>query len=76
MEKAISLAPRQAAHHAELAEMLAGQGLPLRARKAAEAALRLDPGQAVALKVMESVGGEDPPSPSGGGLKGLLRRKP
>jgi DnaJ-class molecular chaperone len=77
LEKAVQLAPRQAAYHAELAELLAGQGLRIRARKAAEAALRLDPQQAVALKVMDAVGADDPPaSDGGGGIRGLLRRKP
>jgi curved DNA-binding protein CbpA len=75
LEKAIQLAPRQAGYHAELAEMLAAQGLRIRARKAAEAALRFDRQQAVALKVLEEVGAEEPPAPEGG-LKGLLRRKP
>jgi uncharacterized protein HemY len=77
LEKAVQLAPRQAAYHAELAELLAAQGLRLRARKAAEAALRLDPQQAVARKVMGAVGEDEPPSGAGGGrIRGLLRRKP
>ena len=77
LEKAVQLAPRQAGYHAELAELLAGQGLRIRARKAAEAALRLDPQQAIALKVMDAVGEEAPPgSDGGGGIRGLLRRKP
>jgi curved DNA-binding protein CbpA len=77
LEKAVQLAPKQAGFHAELAELLAGQGLRIRARKAAEAALRLDPRQAVALKVMAEVGeDEPPPAEGGGGIRGLLRRKP
>jgi curved DNA-binding protein CbpA len=77
MEKAVQLAPRQPAYHAELAELLAGQGLRIRARKAAEAALRLDPQHSTALKVMGAVGEDDPPSgDGGGGIRGLLRRKP
>jgi curved DNA-binding protein CbpA len=76
LEKAVQLAPRQAGYHAELAELLAGQGLRLRARKAADAALRLDPNQATALKVMEAVGGDEPPAAGEGGIRGLLRRKP
>jgi curved DNA-binding protein CbpA len=77
LEKAVQLAPRQAAYHAELAELLAGQGLRIRARKAAEAALRVDPQHALALKVMDSVGDDEPPaSDGGGGIRGLLRRKP
>ena len=43
LEKAVQLAPRHPGYHAELAEILAGQGLRIRARKSAEAALRLDP---------------------------------
>ena len=77
LEKAVQLAPRQPAFHAELGALLAGQGLRIRARKAAEAALRLDPRHPVALKVMEEVGeDEPPPDEKGGGLHGLLRRKP
>jgi curved DNA-binding protein CbpA len=74
LERAMQLAPRQAGYHAELAELLAGQGLRLRARNAAEAALRLDPQHATALKVMEAVGTDEPPAD--GGIRGLLRRKP
>lgn len=76
LETAAQLAPRQASHHAEIAELLAGQGLRLRARRAAEAALRLDPRQETALAVLQAVGGDDAPPPSEGGIKGLLRRKP
>jgi len=75
LEKAVQLQPRQAAYHGELAELLAGQGLRIRARKAAEAALRIDPQQARALKVLEAVGEDEPPPPADRGLKGLLRRK-
>ena len=75
LEKAVQLMPRQAAYQAELAELLAGQGLRIRARKAAEAALRIDPRQALALKVLEAVGEDEPPPPADHGLKGLLRRK-
>jgi curved DNA-binding protein CbpA len=77
LEKAVQLAPRNAGFQAELAELLAGQGLRIRARKAAEAALRIDPRQATALKVIETVGiDEPPPGDGGGGIRGLLRRKP
>ena len=77
LERAVQLAPRQAGNHAELAELLAGQGLRIRARKAAEAALRLDPHHAIALKVLADVGEDEPPaSDGGGGIRGLLRRKP
>ena len=77
LEKAVQLGPRQAGYHAELAELLAGQGLRIRARKAAEAALRLDPQHAIAVKVLVDVGEDEPPaSDGGGGIRGLLRRKP
>jgi curved DNA-binding protein CbpA len=77
LEKAVQLAPRHAGHHAELAELLAGQGLRIRARKAAEAALRLDAQHAVARKVLDAVGDDGPPEGDArGGIRGLLRRKP
>jgi curved DNA-binding protein CbpA len=76
LERAAQLAPNQAAYPAELAEVLAAQGLRLRARKAAEAALKLDPHHALALKVMQEVSTDEPPPAAEGGLKGLLRRKP
>ena len=77
LERAVQLAPRHASYQAEMAELLAGQGLRIRARKAAEAALRIDPRQPIALKVMEEVGGDEPEPPAGGGgIRNLLRRKP
>jgi curved DNA-binding protein CbpA len=76
LERAVQLAPRHAAYHAELAELLAAQGLRIRARKTAEAALRIDRHQAVAVKVLAALGADDPPPPPAGGIKGLLRRKP
>lgn len=77
LEKAVQLAPRQANYHAELAELLAGQGLRIRARKSAEAALRVDPMNPIALKVMDETGDDGPPpGDGGGGIRGFLRRKP
>src|SRR5688500_16056958 len=78
LEKAVQLVPRNAGYHAELAELLASQGLRIRARKAAEAALRLDANHAVARRVMDAVGGDEPPPDqgAGGGILGILRRKP
>ena len=78
LEKAVQLVPRNAGYHAELAELLASQGLRIRARKAAEAALRLDANHAVARRVMDSVGDDGPPPDEGGGggILGILRRKP
>jgi curved DNA-binding protein CbpA len=78
IEKAIQLAPQEPGFHLQLARLLDGQGLKLRARKAAEAALRLapaDPGVIVAAAEL-GVGPEEPPPPAPGGLRGLLRRKP
>jgi hypothetical protein len=76
IEKAIQLAPRVAAYQSDLAELLLAHGLKLRARKMAEAALRLAPGDERAQRVLDEVGpaGPEPPA-SGGGLRGLLRRK-
>jgi curved DNA-binding protein CbpA len=76
LEKAVQLAPRQAGYYAELGELLAGQGLRIRARKAAEAALRLDPANAIARMVRDDLGEDEPPAGDGGGIRGLLRRKP
>jgi curved DNA-binding protein CbpA len=76
IEKAVQLAPRVPAYQADLAELLLAQGLKLRARKAAEAALRLAPTDERALRVLEQVGPSDPePPPPAGGLRNLLRRK-
>jgi cytochrome c-type biogenesis protein CcmH/NrfG len=76
LEQAIQMQPQRAAYHAVLAEVLLGQGLKLRARKAAETALRLNPSERTARAVYEAAGGEDP---GGGddhaGLRGLIRRK-
>jgi curved DNA-binding protein CbpA len=74
LEQAIQLQPTRAVFHAQVAELLLGQGLSLRARRAAESALRLDPNEPTALRVMEATAPEDPGSP-GGGLRGLLRRR-
>jgi curved DNA-binding protein CbpA len=74
IEKAIQLAPRVAAYQSDLAELLLAHGLKLRARKAAEAALRLAPGDERAQRVLDEVGPPDPEPPPAG-LRGLLRRK-
>jgi preprotein translocase subunit SecA len=74
LEQAIQLQPTRGLFHAQLAELLLSQGLPLRARRAAEPALRLDPKEATALRVMDATGPDDP-SPGDGGLRGLLRRR-
>jgi curved DNA-binding protein CbpA len=74
IEQAIQLQPQRAAFHAALAEVLMGQGLRLRARKAAEMALRLDPEDRTARAVLEAAGPEDGGDDQGG-LRGLIRRK-
>jgi|RhiMetdeSRZDD1v2_1073273.scaffolds.fasta_scaffold43319_4 curved DNA-binding protein CbpA len=78
IEAAIRLAPQRPSYHVELARLLQGQGLKLRAKKAAEAALRLAPDDPdVARMAAElGVGPEEPPPQPPGGLRGLLRRKP
>lgn len=77
LERAAQLAPRHAPFQADLAEVLLAQNLRLRARRAAETALRLEPGNEVARRVLEATADGDPePPPSPGGLRGLLRRKP
>jgi tetratricopeptide (TPR) repeat protein len=75
IEKAIQLAPRVATYQSDLAELLLAHGLKLRARKAAEAALRLAPGDERAQRVLDEVGPPDDPEPPPAGLRGLLRRK-
>jgi curved DNA-binding protein CbpA len=54
IEQAIQLAPQRAQYHSQMAELLLKQGLKLRARRAAEMALRLNPGDRVAKSVMEA----------------------
>jgi tetratricopeptide (TPR) repeat protein len=76
LEQAIALQPTRALYHAQLSDLLLGQGLKLRARRAAENALRLDPAEATALRVAAETGPDDEPDPGGGGLRGLLRRRP
>jgi curved DNA-binding protein CbpA len=78
VETAIRLAPQDPDYQLQLARLLDGQGLKLRARKAAEAALRLAPSDPRVMLAAAELGvvPDEPPSPSPGGLRGLLRRKP
>jgi curved DNA-binding protein CbpA len=78
LEKAVQLAPRNAGYHAELAMLLLNQGLKLRARRALEAALQIAPDDPRVRRAADYVGAEDDSGPpeGGGGLRGLLRRKP
>ena len=55
-ERAIQLAPGSAPFHAELAALFLKQGLRLRAQKAVEQALRIDPKEPLARRVAESLG--------------------
>jgi curved DNA-binding protein CbpA len=75
IERAVQLAPRVASHQADLAELLLAQGLKLRARKAAETALRLDPAEERARRVLDETGPPDAEPPAAGGLGGLFKRK-
>jgi tetratricopeptide (TPR) repeat protein len=77
IETAIRLEPARPAYQVELARLLHGQGLTLRARKVAEAALRLAPEDPAVTRIAAEVGvGPQEPPPPAGGLRGLLRRKP
>lgn len=78
VEKAIQIEPANGIFHADLARLFHSQGLRLRARKAVEAALRLLPGDHGIQKLQAEIGAEELPSPGGegGGLMGLLRKKP
>jgi tetratricopeptide (TPR) repeat protein len=78
VERAIHLAPAEPALYIQMARLLDGQGLKLRARKAAEAALRLAPLDPAVIVAAAELGVvvEEPPPPPAGGLRGLLRRKP
>jgi curved DNA-binding protein CbpA len=77
-ERATQLAPKNAAYHVELAELFMSQGLKLRARHPAESAARLAPNDPRVQRLLAELGlGGEPPAPEGGGgLRGLLRRKP
>ena len=56
LERVVQLQPQNAAAHAELASVLARQGLKLRAQKAVEAALRLAPRDARLLRLAGELG--------------------
>jgi curved DNA-binding protein CbpA len=82
LEKAVQIQPR-AEWQAEIASALLGQGLRLRARKYAEAALKLAPESAEVRRVATEAGlfddaGSGPPDDGaqGGGFLSRLRRKP
>ena len=78
LEKAIQLSPENADYHAELATLFLREGLSLRARRAAEIALRLAPHDARVQRVAAEAGigrGSDP-SGEGGSILDRLRKKP
>jgi tetratricopeptide (TPR) repeat protein len=77
LEEAARLAPRDAHIQADLAIVLEGQGLHIRARKAAETARSLAPDDPQVAKVAAQlgIGGGDDAPPEPGGLRGFLRRK-
>jgi Tfp pilus assembly protein PilF len=54
LEQAIQIEPQRAQFHTMLAEVLLGQGLKLRARREAEAALRLNPSDRAARAVLDA----------------------
>ena len=56
LERAVQLAPGSASFHAELAALFLKQGLRLRAQKAVENALRLDPKEPLARRVADNLG--------------------
>jgi curved DNA-binding protein CbpA len=76
LEDASRAEPGNAAIFFDLATALRAQGLALRARKAAEAALALDPGNAAIAALLAELRPSDPTPPKEGGLGGLFRRKP
>jgi curved DNA-binding protein CbpA len=76
LEEATRLAPQNGAFHAELALVLDSLGLRIRARKAAETAVRLAPNDPQVARVAAQLGAEGGSPPEGGGLGRLLRRKP
>jgi curved DNA-binding protein CbpA len=76
LEEATRLAPQSAGFHIELALVLDSLGLRIRARKAAEAAVRLAPGDPQVVRVASQLGAEGGNPSEGGGLGRLLRRKP
>jgi curved DNA-binding protein CbpA len=61
IDQAIKLEPRNATFHYELARLLAGQGLRLRARRAADTAVSLAPGNKAYRELAASLG-DGPPA--------------
>lgn len=61
LEQAVQLDPDSAAYRAQLAEVLLGQGLKIRARKVAEGAIALDPTERRAQRVLQETAAEGSP---------------
>ncbi len=77
LEGALRLAPQSVKVHRELAALLLGQGLTVRARRVAEAALRLAPNDPQVQDLVARCGGGDTsskPGPAGGLLDRIRRR--
>lgn len=77
-EKAVELEPGNATYHLELALLFVARQLPLRARKAAETALRLNPSDAAAQALCAELSGPPEPPPSSDPmekLRSLWKRK-
>lgn len=75
-ESAIRLAPRTPAYYVELGRVLLAKGMAIRARKLAETALELAPHDPEVQRLAAETGAAGGNPPEGGGLRGLLRRKP
>ena len=82
LEAAARLEPRSPAIHADIARLYAQQGLALRARREAERALELAPGNEAARTLLAELGGGEAASPQPTdaaprkkGLKGLFGRR-
>jgi len=80
LDQAIKIEPRNAGYQAFMARLLQAQGLKLRARRTAEAALGLSPNDAALKQLVAELSADDPPEEEppkgGGGLFDRLRRKP
>jgi curved DNA-binding protein CbpA len=78
LEKAIQLAPTNAGWRADLAALFLREGLSLRARREAEAALRLAPDDLRIRRIAAEAGVSSTPGASreGGGLLDRFRKKP
>lgn len=77
LERAVQLAPDNAAFHAQLAALFLGQGLGMRARREAESALLLAPTDPEVRRIASEAGAAPPgEEKEGGGLLDRFRRKP